>query len=77
MPPNGSYSHFSSVSLGGSHAACVRCVVVGEAGVVICWDGCVVMRFVVGMGGIWMLVAMRTIVVSGDGVILFGDNIEY
>ena len=54
MPPNGSYSHFSSVSLDGSHAVCVRCVVAGEAGGILCWDGCVVMRFVAGMEGIWM-----------------------
>jgi hypothetical protein len=58
MPPNGSYSHFSSVSLDGSHAVCARCVVVGEAGEVLCWGGCAVMRFVVGMGGIWMFVAI-------------------
>ena len=70
MPPNGSYLHSSSVSLDGSHVVYVPCVAVVEAEGILCWGGCAVMKFVVGMEGIWMFAAIMLCVEEGCGYMI-------
>lgn len=55
----------------------VPCVVVEEGGVVICWGGCCVGRFAVGMAEIWIIAVIITFVLRIVGISRVGEKMMY